>query len=227
MTAPRAAPRSAGWKCNVAPWNAPDPSTGRPAWKPPTGATAYAGITAFGSASSSWVGTRTLWNEHTYHVSNVCDDRDSACDAPNVYGTIPKGEKKNWTVPWLNNFRQNVQDKGVFDAPDATVSLAVRCSTPTVLDASLRNAGLATLPAGVEVGLYDVTTGNKLLGKVKSSGLLFPGQTEVLSFTVPDGAGTKNDTYRAKIEIDPAKPLFRQCRADNDGSGDVKAACPK
>jgi len=227
MIANRADPSSTGWKCNIAPWNTADAKTGRPAWKPPAGANAYAGITSFGSASNSWVGTRTLWNEHSYHVSNVCDDRDSACDAPNVYGSIPKSEKKNWTVPWLNNFRQNVQDKGIFDAPDATVALSVRCSTPTVLDASLRNAGLASLPAGVEVGLYNVTAGDKLLGKVTTTGLLFPGQTEVLSFTVPDGAGTKSDTYRAKIEIDPKKPLFRECRADNNSSGDVKATCPK
>src|SRR5206468_8699764 len=50
----------------------------------------YRGIVVFGDSANSWVGTRTLWSEHTYHVSNICDDRDSACDAPNVYGSIPK-----------------------------------------------------------------------------------------------------------------------------------------
>ena len=132
---------------------------------------AYSGITLFGDSANAWVGTRTLWSEHTYHVSNICDDRDSACDAPNTYGAIPKSEKKNWTLPWLNNFRQNVQDKGIFDAPDATVSLAAKCTTPVQLEASLRNAGLASLPAGVEVGFYVGTPGT-LLGKVKSTRVL-------------------------------------------------------
>jgi hypothetical protein len=57
-------------------------------------------------------------------------------------------------VPWLNNFRQNVQDKGLFDAPDATVALRVDCATPLELRATVRNLGLALLPAGVEVGFY-------------------------------------------------------------------------
>jgi hypothetical protein len=188
------------------------------------GATAYSGITVFGDAANAWVGTRTLWSEHTYHVSNICDDRDSACAAPNVYGSIPKTEKKNWTLPWLNNFRQNVQDKGIFDAPDATVSLAVKCTTPVQLEASLRNAGLASLPAGVEVGFYVEPA--KLLGSTKSTRVLFPGQTEVLTFTA-DASVTKSDTFYAKVIIDPAKPTFQQCRTDNDESAKVKAACPK
>lgn len=223
MISNRADPSSAGWKCDMAPWNTPDAATGRPAWKPPAGAKAYSGVTVFGDSANAWVGTRTLWTEHTYHVSNVCDDRDSACDAPNKYGTIPKNEKKNWTLPWLNNFRQNVQDKGIFDAPDATVSLAVKCTTPVQLEASLRNAGLASLPAGVEVGLY---SSGKLLGSVKSTRALFPGQTEVLPFTAP-ASSTKSDTFRAKIIIDLLKPTFQQCRTDNDESAEVKPACPK
>ncbi len=224
MVSNRADPSATGWKCNVDPWNKADPVTGRPAWKPPMGATAYSGVTVFGDAANAWVGTRTLWSEHTYHVSNICDDRDSACDAPNVYGSIPKNEKKNWTLPWLNNFRQNVQDKGIFDAPDATLSLAVRCTTPVQLEASLRNAGLASLPAGVEVGFY--VEPMKLLGTAKSTRVLFPGQTEVLTFTA-DASITKSDTFTAKIIIDPAKPTFQQCRTDNDQTPPTKAACPK
>ncbi len=225
MVSNGADPSATGWKCNIDPWNKADAKTGRPAWVPPKGGTAYRGITAFGDASNAWVGTRTLWNQHTYHVSNICDDRDSACVAPNKYGSIPKSEQKNWTTPWLNNFRQNVQDKGIFDAPDATVSLAVRCTTPVLLDASLRNAGLASLPAGVEVGFY--TVAGKRLGSLKSSAVLFPGQTEKLSFSVTPGDATKDDTFYAKIEIDPKKPLFRECRADNDQSANAKASCPK
>lgn len=227
MGSNRADPSASGWRCNVAPWNAPDPATGRPAWKPPAGGTAYSGITVFGDAANGWVGTRTLWNQHAYHVTNVCDDRDSACTGPNVYGSIPKDQQDNWTLPWLNNFRQNVQDKGIFDAPDATVSLAVKCSTPVVLEASVRNAGLASLPAGVEVGFYNVSKGGVLVAKLTTSKLLFPGQTEVLTFTVPPTDGGRDDTYQAKIEIDPAKPTFRQCRDDNDTSAEAKAACPK
>jgi len=160
-------------------------------------------------------------------VSNICDDRDTACDPPNVYGSIPKNEKANWTVPWLNNFRQNVQDKGIFDAPDATVSLAVLCTTPVSGEVSLRNAGTASLPKGVEVGIYNVTSGSTLVAKVTSTIALFPGQTEKIPFALAASDGTKADSWQAKVIVDPLKPTFRECREDNDSSAVVKASCAK
>ncbi|MBI2391276.1 MAG: VCBS repeat-containing protein [Deltaproteobacteria bacterium] len=226
MVSNRVDPTATGWKCNIDPWNKADPANNRPAWKPPAGGTAYGGVTVFGDAANAWVGTRTLWNQHTYHVTNVCDDRDSACVAPNVYGSIPRSEQRNWSLGWLNNFRQNVQDKGIFDAPDATVSIAARCTTPVQLEASLRNAGLASLPAGVVIGFYKDGSPTQL-GTATSTKPLFPGQTEVLPFTVPAASGGTSDGYYAKIEIDPAKPTFQQCRTDNDRSAVVKAACAK
>ena len=42
-----------------------------------------------------WVEARSLWNQHTYHVTNISED-----------GTVPANETRNWDS-W-NNFRQNV-----------------------------------------------------------------------------------------------------------------------
>ena len=56
--------------------------------------------------SNNWVRTRRIWNQHTYHVTNVTED-----------GQIPRHEAPNWLDPGLNNFRQNVQTDGLFDAP--------------------------------------------------------------------------------------------------------------
>ncbi len=218
-------PSASGWKCDVAPWN--QPATGRPAWTPPAGASAYRGLTVFGDKSNGWVGTRTIWNQHTYHVSNICDSRDSACDAPNVYGSIPKHEKPNWSVPWLNNFRQNVQDKGLFDAPDATVSLAVPCVTPVTLQASVRNLGLALLPAGVEVGFFVRKAGvESLLAQAKTDAPLFPGQVKVLEYVAQAAdAVTLKDAFFARILVDPQNLTFHECREDNNTSPDVLANC--
>lgn len=217
---------ASGWKCNVAPWNQPDPANNRPAWVPPAGANHYRGIAVFGDKQNSWVGTRTLWNQHAYHVSNVCDSRDSACDAPNVYGSIPANEKDNWTVPWLNNFRQNVQDKGIFDAPDVTVSINVDCVEPVVVHVSIRNIGLAGLPPGVEVGIY-VRQGatDTWVGSVKTTKTLLAGQTEIIDFVVPVGAGTKGDSYVGKVIVDPNNKTFNECREDNNESPPVTASC--
>lgn len=95
------------WACDVAPWNVEDPSVDRPAWRPPPNAPDYRGITVIGDADNTWVATRTIWNQHAYHVTNMCDPSDSACPPGSYYGQIPMHQTKNWQQPWLNNFRQN------------------------------------------------------------------------------------------------------------------------
>lgn len=54
------------------------------------------GIYVYGDIDEEWVPTRPLWNQHTYHITNVLID-----------GTIPQDEDINWLVPHLNNFRLN------------------------------------------------------------------------------------------------------------------------
>lgn len=227
MIANGADPSASGWGCDIAPWNLPDPSSVRPAWAPPPGETAWRGIAVFGDTANSWVSTRTLWNQHTYHVSNICDNRDSACDPPNLYGTIPQHEKANWLVSWLNSFRQNVQDSGLFDAPDATVVLVADCVDPVVLHAFVRNLGAAILPAGVTVGLYVHRGGqDTLLTTLLTDTPLFPGQSQELVYvtTAQDGVST-TDLFVARIEIDPQSPTFHECREDNNVVGPVAPNC--
>jgi hypothetical protein len=218
-------PSSAGWGCMD--------STGTPVtvngvkWTPSTLPNkSYRGIVAFSDSAHSWVGTRTLWNEHAYHVTNICDDLDTACAAPNVYGSIPKVEAKNWTLPWLNNFRQNVQDKGLFNAPDPSVSLDVACSSPALLTVSVRNVGLAGLPSGVNVGIYkgSVSAANQI-GMVSTTRSLLPGQTDPLTFTVPSGMGTDMDTYVAQVIIPASNPTFHECTTANNTSNPATAKC--
>jgi hypothetical protein len=222
MVSNGADPSSAGWGCDVAPWNQPDPAQNRPAWTPPANGPAYRGITVFGDTANSWVGTRTVWNQHAYSVSNICDSRDSACDAPNVYGSIPTAQKANWLVPWLNNFRQNVQDKGLFDAPDATLKISVTCTNPAIIHVTVRNIGLAGLPAGVNVGIYD-SNGPTQLAIVTTTKALLPGQSEVLQYTAPVGSAATS--FYASILIDPLNKTFNECKDDNNDTPKVTAQC--
>ncbi|MEZ4307671.1 MAG: FG-GAP-like repeat-containing protein [Polyangiaceae bacterium] len=218
----RADPSNAGWKClNAA--GTPSVVNGV-TWTPsPAADKAYFGVRIFGDKASSWVGTRTLWNQHAYHVSNVCDDRDTACPAPNLYGSIPKTEKPNWSLPWLNNFRQNVQDKGIFDAPDATLNLGIECDEPLLSKVSVRNQGLSSLPEGVVIGVFRVSD-DLQVATGKTTHILFPGQTEVLSLPLDPTAG-KSDVFVARILIDPMNPTFHECKEDNNESNEEKASC--
>ncbi len=217
-------PSNAGWKCLNA---AGQPVTiNGVTWTPgPDVGKSYRGLQVFGDSANSWVGTRTLWNQHTYHVSNICDDTDSACPAPNVYGSIPKVETRNWTLPWLNNFRQNVQDKGLFNAPDAVVSLHMDC-TPLFGHAFVRNIGLAVLPAGVTVGLFVHTAAaDTQVGSGTTTQALFPGQTQEVDITPDPMTASKTDTFVAKIIVDPNMPLFHECNPNNDDSDPTTPQC--
>ena len=62
----------------------------------PDGTTQRRGLYAFGSPLGDWVRARPIWNQHSYHVTNV-----------NVDGTIPAVESPNWLDPRLNNYREN------------------------------------------------------------------------------------------------------------------------
>jgi hypothetical protein len=66
------------------------------------------GVYVYGDASQSWVLTRQIWNQHTYHITNVNPD-----------GTIPTDEQNNWQVPDLNNFRLNTF--GQFEGPPCDI----------------------------------------------------------------------------------------------------------
>ncbi|MEW5737760.1 MAG: VCBS repeat-containing protein [Myxococcota bacterium] len=215
-------PSNAGWRCKDAN-NAPTVVNGV-AWVPgPAANQAYRGVALFGDSANSWVGTRTLWNQHTYHVSNICDDRDSACMPAAGYGKIPTVERRNWTVPWLNNFRQNVQDRGLFDAPDPSPSLAVDCVSPLLAHVFVRNLGLASLPAGVEVAVFVRGTPDTQVALVTTTRPLSPGQTEELTAALSSGG--PDDTYFARVLVDPQNPTFHECRAGNNESPPVTPVC--
>lgn len=50
----------------------------------PAGTPLIDGVRVFRDANDSWQSTRTIWNQHSYHVTNVCDGADadlSTCPA--------------------------------------------------------------------------------------------------------------------------------------------------
>src|SRR5699024_4142347 len=52
------------------------------------------GIKVFSDADDNWVATRRIWNQHTYHISNINED-----------GSVPKNEIASWTTH--NTYRLN------------------------------------------------------------------------------------------------------------------------
>lgn len=134
------------------------------------------GIYVIGGADNNWVNTRRIWNQHTYHVTNINED-----------GTIPRNEQPNWLTPGLNNFRLNTFAPGEGNptgAPDLTASLIRKNDTAfptsTELTARIGNGGGAFVPPGVRVSFYrgDPAAGGTLIGTTQTATSLQPGQFE-------------------------------------------------
>jgi len=115
------------------------------------------GIHVYQDKYNSWVNTRKIWNQYSYHVTNINDD-----------GTVPAIETPSWLAH--NTYRLNTlnTEKGILptNVPDLTASqLQVN---KTVLSVRIGNAGLLPSPEGVKVRFYENNplVGDQLLGEV-------------------------------------------------------------
>lgn len=179
------------------------------------------GVRSFGDSFDQWVQTRRVWTQHTYHVTNATSA-----------GNVPALEFDNWTQPNLNNYRQNVQGEGVFNAPDLTAELAVGLGScfeqELELLATVRNVGSLGVPAGIDVTLYEGTdaTGT-VVGTQATSAPLLPGAQEVLSWTVPFPPGSPALSYYVAVDgADEAQGQVLECDESNNSASTVTAECP-
>ncbi|MCI0535158.1 MAG: putative Ig domain-containing protein, partial [Verrucomicrobiales bacterium] len=116
------------------------------------------GLWVIGDANDTWVPTRQIWNQHSYHISNVNDD-----------GTIPRFEANSWQTH--NTYRLNLQPEangGPHAAPDLMacfLRVAVNGQNTTIT-ARIGNGGELLVGPGINVGFYngDPRAGGTLLG---------------------------------------------------------------
>lgn len=137
------------------------------------------GVRVFAAPERDWVATRRIWNQHTYHITNVTES-----------GAIPAGERQNWSLRGLNNFRQNVQP-GARNIPDMRpIELSadlLECSEAMTLHFRVQNAGWASAPAGVPAAVYADAGGTSWtpITTVRTTRRLLPGESEPFSVRYP------------------------------------------
>jgi hypothetical protein len=176
------------------------------------------GLYVYGDASDEWVPTRKVWPQHTYHVTNATSD-----------GNVPVHEEDNWTRPGLNNYRQNVQGEGVFNAPDLTLDISVgleACndSNQLTLRARVANAGALGVPAGVPVRFYEGTDATgRLLGSVTTSTAILPGNSVTLSLLIP--APPEPTSYFAEVDGAAGGGVVIECNEANNGDLTTMSGC--
>jgi PKD repeat protein len=165
-----------------------------------------AGIRVYGDANDTWGPTRQLWNQHTYHVTNVHDD-----------GTIPFNESPSWLGH--NTYRLNLETTGqVLAAPDVTASFVrLSGSAPAVtLTARIGNAGALVVPKGVPVSFYDGDpyAGGTRLGTVLTTHALASGAYTDVTLTM---SGETRQTVWVIADDDGLQTgIVSECREDNN-----------
>ena len=142
------------------------------------------GVRVLADRVDRWVNTRTIWNQHAYSVTNVTES-----------GAIPRTSSwtRNWTVPGLNNFRQNApgDGQGATRIPDLTIkSVAATCAgaDPTI-DVEVCNRGTEPVADGLAIAVYASGPPAQLACVAHTPAILDPGQCVVASCAWPGGSG--------------------------------------
>ena len=136
------------------------------------------GIYAFGDGSGSgWVGARSIWNQHTYHVTNVEDD-----------GRIPTREANSWES--FNSYRQQKATSGCALARADLVpsyARAVKEASEVAVSIRIGNAGNAAAPAAVPIAFYagDPAEGGVFLGTATTAGAIAPASFLDVTLRLP------------------------------------------
>jgi len=169
------------------------------------------GIRVYSDIADRWVGSRMIWNQHTYHVTNVNDD-----------GRVPASgaTRRNWRERSLNNFRTNVQGSAETmrsgDATGAGEGFMCLASGAARLTFRACNRGTAPLPDALPVGLYDrdpAAMGATPVCRAVTPRALDPGQCVTLTC---DWARPPEDTAVTLTVVADDGRTRLECREGNN-----------
>lgn len=192
--------------------------------EPNTSSSTLGGIEIWEDLSNNWIRTRRIWNQHTYHVTNIDED-----------GQVPAVEEANWSRSRLNNFRQNVQPGGIFDAPDLVIEgfRLVSCDALGVaeIEVSVGNQGALGVAPGIPVRATANPAGMDPidLGVERTTMPILPGGTAEVVFTLDVMAAFSFMSFTVNATADDdgmGRGEYNECREDNNtGVSDPFMTC--
>ncbi|MGP5064559.1 carboxypeptidase regulatory-like domain-containing protein [Psychrobacter celer] len=148
------------------------------------------GTRMISSKNKDWANTRNIWNQYSYHVTNINDDL-----------SVPKNEPNSWEVH--NTYRANlIPGVNVTAASDLTASYIQiddrGTSAPSRFTARIGNAGGKSVAKGTPVSFYRLpknadNTQAELIGKVTLTDTLAGGDYVDLSVNYTPANGSLAD----------------------------------
>lgn len=182
------------------------------------------GLKVYHGGDTPWVAARGIWNQHSYHFTNVEDD-----------GGIPSPEADSWLTPDAapyNAYRVNPWQVRPVSSPlpDLTASrIIIDCDTRTAV-VRIGNGGSAAAPAGVPVAFYGQTPqpGHAALSVLSTPTALAPGQFVELAFDVPPAFDfAAQSLHFVADDSGGLIGLTIECDETNNAfSGSAAALCP-
>lgn len=179
------------------------------------------GVTVWKEENDRWAGSRPVWNQHNYFVTNVRDD-----------GTIPKMTEvqPHWTAGGPNTFRQNVQGatgKSLTLADVTTAGASTFTCQPAqnlaTVQVDLCNRGGRALRANeTEVALINPAEPTRLLCQERNAQAIEPGRCLQVTCDVPVIPNTP--AFDLQILGDPASQV-NECFEGNNVSVISRIAC--
>ncbi|VAW64912.1 hypothetical protein MNBD_GAMMA09-805, partial [hydrothermal vent metagenome] len=144
------------------------------------------GIRVFESGLGTWAPTRSIWNQHSYHIDNINDD-----------GTIPKNEAASWLTH--NSYRLNTFANGsAASLADISASLlkinANSTNQPANISVRIGNGGELSVGQPVDINFYEgnPATGGILLGTVSINNLASGTYQDIVLNNIPALSGNKD-----------------------------------
>ncbi|MEM9458726.1 MAG: FG-GAP-like repeat-containing protein [Myxococcota bacterium] len=172
-----------------------------------------AGIEVWDDRLDNWVATRPVWNQHSYHVTNV-----------GTVGEIPMVEDASWTANY-NGYRRNAQgDLATLCAPDLVPygldNDSMQCPD-LALSVFVLNQGCLGVGPGVNVAFYEQDLG--LLGVVQTTAALPAGGSELVTLDVPFDAQSVSVVTAVVDDDGSGMSALNECAEDNNESDPLEA----
>ena len=172
-----------------------------------------AALRVFAGADGGWAPTRRIWNQPSYHVTNIDED-----------GTVPRHELPFWQTPSLNGFRRNQDVESVRAAANVAVDLiATEQSCPNAIELTVRvqNLGSQTADA-TSVAIFEVSEGRHEVARLTTGRELLPGDEIRLPLRFEAPNPIPQHRYDFIVELGGAAD---ECRIE-DNSAQLSFACP-
>ena len=168
-----------------------------------------------------WPGARPLWNQHSYHQTNISDDLK-----------IPLHEPASW--PGHNSYRQNsasaipvpVRPLVDYTARLLPTSFPRDCTAPWRLRGELCNRGAGLTATPVFGAFYDGPPegGGAFICAMQTAAPLVPGACQIIECDWTPSP-TKDVSVYLRAGDDGKRRQTGQCRTGNDLAGPQALAC--